>query len=102
MGRSSPAPRPALTLHAATDLLPVPGGYLDELRIPTDTTDLVWSNVPVVVKSLTGPDGATVDGLLGSNLLGNRDYVFNGAGTPDRYLDVSYQANSRQGDLLLQ
>lgn len=67
----------------------VPGAFLDELYVPTSGNALVWSNVPVVVKSLAGPDGATIDGIFGSNLLGNRDFVFNGAEAPDRYLDVS-------------
>ena len=67
----------------------VPGAYLDELYLPAAGGALVWSNVPVVVKSTTGPDGAVMDGIFGSNLLGNRDFVFNGVGNPDRFLDIS-------------
>lgn len=65
-----------------------PGVYVDELHLPTTAGGLTWSDVPVVVVDIQGPDGTTVDGILGSNVIGNRDFVFNGAAaTP--YLELS-------------
>jgi hypothetical protein len=57
----------------------VPGIYLDSITLPTSRGGLTWTNVPVVVVNIQGPDGTMVDGIFGSNLLADRDYVFNGA-----------------------
>lgn len=66
-----------------------PGFYIDEFYIPTGMTGgLTWQQVPVVVRNITGPEGTTIAGILGSNLLGNRDFLLNGA-TTSPYLEVS-------------
>lgn len=66
----------------------VPGFYVDSLRIPTSAGGMTWSNVPVVVRNITGPEASTIDGILGSNLLGNRDYLVNAAAASP-YLEFS-------------
>jgi hypothetical protein len=66
----------------------VPGFYIDQLRLPAQPTAIFWTNVPVIVANVAGPDGSTLFGILGSNLLGDRDLVFNGAAASP-YLDVS-------------
>jgi len=65
--------------------LTAPGFYVDEFSIPVIInqsgvpTNEVWNSVPVVVVNVGSPEGGTLFGILGMNLLGNRDYVFNGA-----------------------
>lgn len=66
----------------------VPGFYLDQIHLPTGAGGLDWSAVPVLVRNVTGPEGAVVDGILGSNLLGDRDYVINAA-VAAPYLELS-------------
>jgi len=76
-----------------------PGFYLDQLSIPMTinqggaSTNEVWHNVPVVAINVGSPEGGTLFGILGMNLLANRDYVFNGAlpsgPFDDPYLDIT-------------
>ena len=76
-----------------------PGFYIDKLSIPVTinqngtSTNEVWNNVPVVVINVASPAGGTLFGILGMNLLANRDYVFNGAlpsgPFDDPYLDIT-------------
>lgn len=71
-------------------IVTAPGFLLDRLSLPAQGGFLVWSNVPVVVLNVASPDPAagTLFGVLGMNLFGNRDLLFNG-GVPVPYLDVS-------------
>jgi hypothetical protein len=76
-----------------------PGFYIDKLSIPVTinqsgaVTNEVWNNVPVVAINVGSPEGGTMFGILGMNLLGNRDYLFNGAlpsgPFEDPYLDIT-------------
>jgi len=65
-----------------------PGFYIDRVRAPALGGSLVWNNAPVLVLNAPGPSGETLFGILGSNLFGDRDLVFNGAAVPP-YVDVS-------------
>jgi len=79
--------------------LTAPGFYIDELSVPaiinqsSEPTDEVWNNVPVVVLNIGSPEGGTLFGIFGMNLLDNRDYVFNGAlpvgPSENPYLDIT-------------
>jgi len=65
-----------------------PGFYLDRIQLPAEGGSLAWTNVPVVVLNLGSPESGVLFGILGSNLLRDRDLVFNGA-AQFPYLDVS-------------
>jgi hypothetical protein len=64
------------------------GYHVDALHLPTGAGGLDWSDVPVIVRNLTGPEGTTVDGILGTNLIGDRDYLLNAAAASP-YLELS-------------
>lgn len=65
-----------------------PGFYVDSMNIsaqPTSTNlpaTVEWNNVPIIVSNITGPAGRTIFGIFGMNLLGARDYVFDGVSAP--------------------
>lgn len=65
-----------------------PGFYIDGMSIPSSGGDLEYIQIPAVIVNVTGPDGGTLDGILGSNLLANRDFVFYGA-SAQPYVDIS-------------
>ena len=54
-----------------------PGFFLDELVISAIGGSLSWSNVPVVVRNLTSPEQGILQGIIGMNLFGDRDFVVN-------------------------
>ena len=77
-----------IEIQGVAGMVKAPGFYLDEVRIPALGGALVWTNVPVVVLNIPSPEGGTLFGILGTNLLGTRNVVFNGIATTP-YLDVS-------------
>ena len=59
----------------------VPGYFIDSLSMRTDLgTDMVWSDVPVLVINLPNPrgGGGFVPGIIGMNLFNDRDLIING------------------------
>jgi hypothetical protein len=71
-----------------------PGFYMDKVTLPALGGILSWENAPVIVLNVTGPEGTTMYGILGTNMLANRDILFNGAAeTP--YLDISGPISSQ-------
>jgi hypothetical protein len=65
-----------------------PGFYVDAARLPAQGGALVWGRVPVVILNVPHPEGGTLFGIFGNNLIATRDLVFNGAVSPP-YLDVT-------------
>jgi hypothetical protein len=65
-----------------------PGFYIEGARMPALGGALTWSRVPVIILNVDSPEGGTVYGIFGSNLIATRDAVFNGADSPP-YLDVT-------------
>ena len=65
-----------------------PGFYIDAARLPASGGALVWGRIPVVIANVPHPEGGTMFGVFGSNLIANRDLVFNGASSPP-YLDLT-------------
>ena len=65
-----------------------PGFFLDQLVISAIGGALVWSNVPIVVRNTASPESGILQGIVGMNLFGNRDFVINTI-TPFPYVSVS-------------
>jgi aspartyl protease len=65
-----------------------PGFYVDSARVPAGGGAVSWSRIPVVILNVASPEGGTLYGIFGSNLIATRDVVFNGASSPP-YLDVT-------------
>jgi hypothetical protein len=59
---------------------PEPGFYLDSLEIPADGQWLEYSNVPVVVLNVSSPEGGNLEGIIGTNLFVDLNYVIKGGG----------------------
>jgi hypothetical protein len=65
-----------------------PGFYIDTARLPAQGGAITWAKVPVVILNVASPEGGTLFGIFGSNLIATRDAVFNGAASTP-YLDVT-------------
>jgi len=70
-----------------------PGFYIDSLRIPAQPTStnlstvVEWNNVPVVVVNISG----NIFGIMGMNLFGARDMVFDGvSSTPQLKISLPF------------
>ena len=57
-----------------------PGFYLDSLEIPALGKWLTFSDVPVILLDIPSPEGGTVDGIIGMNLLTDYNFVLRGGG----------------------
>ena len=57
-----------------------PGFYIDQLEIPALGEWLSFTQVPVVLLEVASPEGGTLDGIIGMNLLVNMNFVFRGGG----------------------
>jgi len=57
-----------------------PGFNIDKLEIPALGEWLSFTNVPVVLLEVGSPEGGTLDGIIGMNLLNNYNFVFRGGG----------------------
>ena len=65
-----------------------PGFYIDSASIPAGGGAVNWTNIPVVILDVGSPEGGTLYGIFGSNLIATRDAVFNGAASTP-YLGVT-------------
>src|SRR6185503_13922413 len=65
-----------------------PGFYIDAARLPAQGGAIIWGRIPVIILNVASPEGGTLFGIFGSNLLATRDLVFNGAASPP-YLDLT-------------
>ena len=60
-----------------------PGFYIDSLDIPALGSWLSYTNVPVVLLDVASPEGGSLDGIIGMNLLTNFNLVLRGGGLPN-------------------
>ncbi|NLX21667.1 MAG: clan AA aspartic protease [Phycisphaerae bacterium] len=67
----------------------VPGYFIDYVKINALGGAMEFSRVPFVVLNLASPDGLSMDGILGMNLLWNRNVVFDPVLQGDGNLRVS-------------
>ncbi len=56
------------------------GFYLDALEIPTAAGRIRYTNVPVIVYDISSPAGGYFDGIIGTNLLVDFNFVVHGGG----------------------
>ncbi|KPK39162.1 MAG: hypothetical protein AMJ65_11935 [Phycisphaerae bacterium SG8_4] len=57
-----------------------PGFYIDSLQIPALGDWLEFTNVPVVLLDVDSPEGGTLDGIVGMNLMVDFNLVLRGGG----------------------
>ena len=57
-----------------------PAFYIDSLQIPALGDWLEFTNVPVVLLDVDSPEGGTLDGIIGMNLMVNFNLVLRGGG----------------------
>ena len=57
-----------------------PGFYIDSLEIPSLGDWLRFTNVPVVMIDISSPEGGSLDGIIGMNLLTEFNLVLRGGG----------------------
>jgi hypothetical protein len=62
------------------DITIAPGFYIDSLEIPATGEWLSLTNVPVVVLDVDSPEGGILDGIIGTNLFVDLNFVFHGGG----------------------
>jgi hypothetical protein len=71
-------------VQGISGILEAPGFFIDRLELPAEGSDLVWDDVPVIVLNIAGPSGATLFGVLGMNLLADRDFLIDVRGSEKR------------------
>ncbi|HSW46233.1 MAG TPA: retropepsin-like aspartic protease [Phycisphaerae bacterium] len=57
-----------------------PGFYITSIQIPALGEWLTFNRVPVVLLDVASPEGGTLDGIIGMNLLLNFNFVLRGGG----------------------
>ncbi len=57
-----------------------PGFFIDSLQIPADGQWLEYTNVPVIALNVASPEGGFLDGIIGTNLFVDLNYVIKGGG----------------------
>jgi len=69
-----------------------PGFYIDSIQIPALGDWLTFHNVPIVLLDVNSPEGGTLDGIIGMNLLTRCNFVLRGGGMfnqPDPALEYA-------------
>ncbi len=69
----------------------LPGYTIDRIEIPALGEWLSFTRAPVVLLDVASPEGGTVDGIIGTNLLQNYNFVLRGGGMfgqPDPSLEL--------------
>jgi hypothetical protein len=70
-----------------------PGFYIDSIAIPALGGWLRFANVPVILLDVFSPEGGTLDGIIGMNLLDDFNFVLHGGGLflmDDPRLELEY------------
>jgi predicted aspartyl protease len=70
-----------------------PGFYIDSIEIPALGGWLRFANVPVILLDVFSPEGGTLDGIIGMNLLDDFNFVLRGGGLflmDDPRLELEY------------
>ncbi len=62
------------------DVTMEPGFYIDRIDIPALGEWMTFTNVPVVLLEVGSPEGGTLDGIIGMNLMTDFNFVLRGGG----------------------
>ncbi len=73
-------------LIATGETIRAPGYYIDSLEVIATPEWLTFTNVPVVVLDAPSPEGGVLDGIIGTNLFVDFNFVFRGGGLPGQDL----------------
>ncbi len=73
-------------LIATGEMITAPGFYIDSLEVIATPEWLSFTNVPVVVLDAPSPEGGILDGIIGTNLFVDFNFVFRGGGLPGQAL----------------
>lgn len=61
-------------------VIDAPGFYIDTLGIAAIGEWLTYTNTPVILLDIASPEGGTLEGIIGMNLLTRYNFVFRGGG----------------------
>jgi hypothetical protein len=73
-------------LIATGETITAPGYYIDSLEVIATPEWLSFTNVPVVLLDAPSPEGGILDGIIGTNLFVDFNFVFRGGGLPGQDL----------------
>ncbi len=73
-------------LIATGETITAPGYYIDSLEVIATPEWLSFTNVPVVVLDAPSPEGGVLDGIIGTNLFVDFNFIFRGGGLPGQDL----------------
>lgn len=73
-------------LIATGETIKAPGYYIDSLELIATPQWLTFNNVPVIVLDAPSPEGGLLDGIIGTNLFVDFNFVFRGGGLPGQDL----------------
>jgi len=73
-------------LIATGEIITAPGYYIDSLELIATPEWLTFTNVPVIVLDAPSPEGGILDGIIGTNLFVDFNFVFRGGGLPGQDL----------------
>jgi len=62
------------------DALMFPGFYIDSVEIPALGEWMTFTNVPMVLIDIDSPEGGTLDGIIGMNMMEEFNFVLRGGG----------------------
>lgn len=65
------------------DITEAAGFYVDSVEIPALGQWMCFTNVPVVLLDIVSPEGGTLDGIIGTNLMLDYNFVLRGGSLPD-------------------
>jgi len=69
-------------LTATGEMIKSPGFYIDSLDLIATPQWLTFTNVPVIVLDAPSPEGGLLDGIIGTNLFVDFNFVVRGGGLP--------------------
>ena len=69
-------------LTATGEMISSPGFYIDSLELIATPQWLTFTNVPVIVLDAPSPEGGLLDGIIGTNLFVDFNFVIRGGGLP--------------------
>jgi len=73
-------------LIATGEMISSPGFYIDSLELIATPQWLTFTNVPVIVLDAPSPEGGLLDGIIGTNLFVDFNFVVRGGGLPGQDL----------------
>jgi hypothetical protein len=87
LGLNPDTPEFEIEIMIATgEMIRAPGYYIDSLEIIATPEWLSFTNVPIVMLDAPSPEGGILDGIIGTNLFVDFNFVFHGGGLPGQDL----------------